>query len=142
MPMLITLEGDANDGYGAVYNPEDAYYKQKFSTLGGWGAFNFLRPSRLKKTTAVVGTVTSAVAPLTGPFAPVVAAAGAGTLAASGALAAAHASYRKKGADEGTGYKPGQYANAEADVPAKKPVPWIPIAIAGGGLLAAFGLAG
>jgi len=100
-PTIYTLEGYADSGNVAPYNPSQAYFNQNFETMGAW--YEVWRPSQLKKTAAALGVVAGAVAtvipggqaigiPLT--------AVSAGALTAAGAAAAVHETYRDKSGNE------------------------------------------
>ena len=115
-PMLITLEG--NEILGA-----------------DWGIFNFARPSRIKKWAPAIGTALVAIPT------PVTQLVGAGLVTSGVVSAGVHSSYKKTGSNV-INVIPGSITGktevkTEA---AKKPVPWIPLAIVTGGVIAAIGI--
>lgn len=146
-PSLYTLEGYPGSDFpvpgirlSGAYTQQDTYREQNFAVLGAdWGIFNFLRPSRMKTWAPAVAagaTAITAVAP--NPITGVIAV-GAG--AASGVSSAIYQANRGGTSDppnSGTGYK--QSADKGVTDVEQKKVPWVPIAVAGGALLAAMAI--
>lgn len=146
-PTLYTLEGYGGSDFpvpgvslSGAYEQQDTYRSQDFAVLSGWGIFDFLRPSRIRKWAPAVaagaGAITAAIPnPITG-----VIAIGAG--AAGGISSSIYQANRGGSGDppnSGTGYKQKTDDNL-VGVPEQKKVPWVPIAVLGGAVIAALSI--
>ena len=142
-PALYTLEGYTGSDFpvpgvrmSGAYTQQDTYREQNFAVLSGWGIFDFLRPSRVRKWAPAVAAVAAVVPPnpITGAIAI-----GAGVAGgASQAIYMANRGGTKDPPSTGTGYK--QSADEGVTGVEQKKVPWVPIAVAGGALLAAMAI--
>jgi len=145
-PALYTLEGYGGSDFpvpgismSGAYTQQDTYRSQDFSVLSGWGIFDFLRPSRIRQWAPAVatgaGVITAAIPnPITG-----VIAIGAGVAGGvSQAIYQANRGGTNDPPNSGTGYK--QKTDDNLGVAEQKKVPWVPIAVLGGALVAAISI--
>jgi hypothetical protein len=145
-PMLMTLEGNGFLQNYKNLEPENyagAYYNQQFATLGGWGAFDFLRPSKLKKTAGAITAVSTALTVVPGLQAVMAPVAGAAAGVTAGATLIHNVYARKGPSGEVEYYSDAQGKNPipAGNIQTKKKSPIVPIVIGAVGILAALGIA-